>query len=103
MSKEILIRSCKHIDFVPNKYVKDNYIADNCICVFSRKSGKRINKRKHRFVGLVIFCHNEHGYGFGTIANTVLSEETLQIISHFVKALNNKVIRFDRKKGEFVE
>lgn len=46
------VLNCKHISFVPDKAV-ENAPIKNCIYIYSRKMGKRINKNKVRDVGII--------------------------------------------------
>ena len=99
-----LIINAEHIDFVPNKYVeKHDGIIGNCIYVFSRKKGKTIRKRKNTCVGVVIWSKDTKDYGFATFGSVNLSQRTLEILTSFVKDINQNKIKFDSNKGEFVK
>lgn len=99
-----LIITAEHIDFVPSKYVENNNLIGNCIYVFSRKKGKTIRKRKNICAGVVMWSKDTKDYGFATFSRNInLSQKTLEILTAFVKDINQNKIKFDSKKGEFIK
>lgn len=102
-TNEYKIMRLGYVDFVPNKYVENNKIDGNCIYIFSRRNGKRINKKKYRCVGLVVWCIDTKKYCYLTPCQSIpISNNTLQIIYRFIESINKKEIKFDTTEGEFV-
>ena len=95
-----MIKRLAHIDFVPSKYVDNNPADKSYIYVFSRKRGKRINKKKVRNIGVVLYNRSE--WGFVNSESILLSSKTLLIITDFVLKLKSGEIKFNKKEGDFI-
>lgn len=100
MNKKVL--ECKHLSFVLDmKHFADGYAID----VFSRKNGKKIYKRKARYIGCVIQAKNKE-WSFVLDSNQeeeilTLSAETMALIVFFITQLKNNKAKVNEEKGEF--
>lgn len=89
--------TCKHIDFVPDKMVNKAPIK-NCIYIFSRKRGHRINKNKTLCVGFISKYEGKYCL-CSTYRSIVYTDETMRIIYGTICKLNSGVIVFSAGKG----
>ena len=95
------ILSYKHIEFVPNKVVTSPNKDDKTIFVFSKRSNGKIHKRKKFELG-VIFKHPKvKEWCFYPIPKMTFLPDTMMIISTLLGKLNDRLIKYNPKKGEF--
>ena len=93
--------SSQHIDFVPNKTLKNEYKADfDYIAVFSKKFGNKIYKRKNKFLGIIGFNKDTKDYSFQSVGTINFSFLSLKIITIFINQLNTGKIKFNAREGE---
>ena len=94
------ILQCKHLDFVPSKIVKD--ANDNSIYVFSHQYNGKMYKRKKFFCGRIFVHKKTKSWSFCPEGNWCFGCEFLSMVTMFIRKLDNKMIKYDAKKGEII-
>ena len=92
----------EYLDFVPGKMTNPpKEIFNNAIFVFSRRKDKKIYKKKHYFIGTIVYQDKIKEYVF--VYNKeydALRGDTLMKIGAFLDNLNNNKLVFDPEAGE---
>lgn len=91
----------KHLDFVPNKLIKEYKEGDySFIGVFTRKRNNRTYKNKKWAIGQISFHPKSKRWGFIPFPDWNIGEESLFIIASVVYQLDKGKLKFDDKNGE---
>lgn len=98
MSKHIYGISYRNIDFVSFKFVKKG--VQGTIYVFTHERNGKVRKQKVDEVGYIYKHPKTKRYAFFPNVTWCFSAENLSIISSFLNQLENKIIKFNAKKGE---
>ena len=94
------ILQCKHLDFVPSNAVKG--AIDNSIYVFSHQYNGKMYKRKKFFCGRIFINKNIKSWSFCPAENWCFGCEFLSMVTIFIRKLDNKMVKYDAKKGEII-